>query len=122
VLMEHNLGAWGVLVACVLLASIQVVGSQALPIEQMMEQLGMVSEEECRRLYLLCQDHQFELSKILILLVELVDLRVSDLSVDFSSLGTNVAASAFSDLRMGSASFLVLFLFLLRRPMLRIVE
>jgi hypothetical protein len=42
--------------------------------------------------------------------------------VDSSSLGTKVAASAFSELRMCRASFLALFLFLLRRPMLRIVE
>jgi hypothetical protein len=42
--MVYNLAAWVVLVARVLLASIQVAESQALPTEQMKEQLEMVSE------------------------------------------------------------------------------
>jgi hypothetical protein len=60
--MVPNLAAWVGLVGGILLASIQVVGSQALPIEQMTEQLGMVFEEECRRLCLLCRDHQSQSS------------------------------------------------------------
>jgi hypothetical protein len=59
VLMERNLVVWVALVAWVWLASIQVVGSQTLPIEQVMERLGMVSGEECRRLCLLCRNSQF---------------------------------------------------------------